>query len=607
MATYYLPSETGWQANGGGTYSTYLRVKLTTAYNSGTNATAVTAELQVKNSTYTLTWNSINDNYRTFTANGHTWTLDSGYRAGTHSDNTWVTLAKSGASAFSYSLQHDSEGKATISVYVNLYLYAIWYVGNVRHEAHSIFGGLSATKQLSEPRGSVIASCSSSVATQGTIALAMTRYNSAYYHRATFKIGNTQLAVSDPFATSLSYPVPRSWFDAYPNDASKTVTVSVQTYTDSSCSTTMGSPTTTTVTVHADAGMRPTIGAGFAAAAPYNAGAVSGLAGYIQGRSKARLTLTKSALTMANNAAVASYTVACQGASTSVDSPGDAETVDTAALTGTAAISITVTVTDSRGRTASTSLTVTPLPCAAPTLSGVEVFRCDGEGRAAEDGAYLSAKATAACSPLDGQNSVTLTAKWKSVGGSFGPAQTLASGAASVLGGALDPDTSYEALLTATDALGATAEAAVTIPALRWAMKFRPDGQGVGFGLAPAHAKALELPADWQIYFGPAAAFATYAVTNGDIVSSIIRATRHRDMVFVEGYLVTKAQTYTGQGTVLFTMPVGTRPGASRLFVLSTSSSNFIGRVEQTGAVWFNVNYSFGSNTYLFFNFAYRL
>ena len=58
---------------------------------------------------------------------------------------------------------------------------------------------------------------------------------------------------------------------------------------------------------------------------------------------------------------------------------------------------------------------------------------------------------------------------------------------------------------------------------------------------------------------------------------------------------------------MLFTMPAGTRPGASRFFVLSTSSSNCIGRVEQTGAVWFNVNYSFGSNTYLFFNFAYRL
>ena len=40
------------------------------------------------------------------------------------------------------------------------------------------------------------------------------------------------------------------------------------------------------------------------------------------------------------------------------------------------------------------------------------------------------------------------------------------------------------------------------LPTRRWAMKFRPDGQGVAFGKAPEQARCLELPGDWQIRLG---------------------------------------------------------------------------------------------------------
>lgn len=368
---------------------------------------------------------------------------------------------------------------------------------------HTVTGNVSVAATATQT-ASTIASSSSSVATQSAYSLTMTRYSTSYYHKATFKIGNTVLATSGAFAASLSYTVPRSWFTNYPTSTSLTVTVSVQTYTNSNCTTAVGSPVTTTVTVTADSGMKPTIGNGFAVAAANNSGtAASSISGYVQGYSKATVTLTKNKLTMAPGATVASYTVVCQGVTRTVSSPGATATATTDTLTGTNAISITVTVTDSRGRTESTSLSVTPMAYVKPTLSAITVFRCTQSGTANEDGAYYSAKATANRSSLGGQNSVTLTVKHKAAtASSYGAATQLQSGTAQILGGALDADTSYIVMLTVEDSLHNTAEATVTLSTRKWSMKFRPDGEGVGFGKAPEHAKALEIPADWTLYNG---------------------------------------------------------------------------------------------------------
>lgn len=368
---------------------------------------------------------------------------------------------------------------------------------------HTVTGNVTVAATATQT-ASTIASSSSSVATQSAYSLTMTRYSTSYYHKATFKIGNTVLATSGAFAASLSYTVPRSWFTNYPTSTSLTVTVSVQTYTNSNCTTTVGSPVTTTVTVTADSGMKPTIGNGFAVASANNSGtAASSISGYVQGYSKATVTLTKNKLTMAPGASITSYTIVCQSVTRTVSSPGATATATTDTLTGTNAISITVTVTDSRGRTDSTSLSVTPMAYVNPTLSAITVFRCTQSGTASEDGAYYSAKATANRSSLGGQNSVTLTVKHKAAAASsYGAATQLQSGTAQILGGALDADTSYIVMLTVEDSLHNTADATVTLSTRKWSMKFRPDGEGVGFGKAPEHSKALEIPADWTLYNG---------------------------------------------------------------------------------------------------------
>ncbi len=370
-----------------------------------------------------------------------------------------------------------------------------------------------AVKTTGHAGPSTISACPSSVQTNAALALSVSRVSTAYYHKARFLIGSTQLGVSGAFAKDLSYTVPREWFASYPSSTSLTVTVSVQTYTSSECTTAVGSPATRTVTVTADSGMKPVIQSGFAAVAADNSDiswSGSGtLSVYVQGYSKAAVTLTKSKLTMVSGATVASYKLSCQGKTQTVTSPGATARITTAALTGTAAIPITVTVTDSRGRTASTTLSVTPLAYAAPTLSGVKVFRCSSGGTALDGGAWYSAKATAACSTLGGINRVTLTVERRSVGGSWSDPLTLGSNAATVSvenrilgGGTLEQDTSYSIRLTATDSLGHSTTTTLTLPGLRWAIKFRPKGLGVAFGKAAENNKRLELPEDWELYFG---------------------------------------------------------------------------------------------------------
>ena len=497
--TYYLPDEAGWQSSGASTaYS--VRMKLVRSYDAAANKSTYTVSLQAKGSAgvYGGSYQILSDG--TISGGGKTlYTFvqtdaNRVHQVSIDQSGTWYDVTSVyNPSSWTFSVQHADNGSSTVHFGIDLRLYG-YISGGARY---GDFYSRTASLTVSEARASSIVSCPTSVATQGTLALSMNRASTVFYHKATLtdSQGRT-LYSSGAFATALSISVPRTWFNNYPSVTSFTAKLSVQTYTSSACTTAVGSPATANVKVSADSGMTPTLASGFASAAPY--GNPTGFTGYIQGKSRARVTLTASRVTHASGASLASYKVVCQ----SYTGTGTGTVFDTNVLSGTAAVTITVTVTDSRGRTASTSLSVTPLAYAAPTLSAVNVFRSDSGGKANDDGTYISAKATAACSGLNGQNSVTLSCRWRPVGGALGTAVTLKSGAASVLGGSLDPDKSYEVLLTATDTLGTATTTSVTLATRTWAMKFRPTGSGVAFGKAAEHDKALEIPADWMIYRG---------------------------------------------------------------------------------------------------------
>lgn len=411
------------------------------------------------------------------------------------SGTSWRPLT--GWSSGSVDVQHNDAGACTTTFKIT--------AGNTQNGCtlfgafltRAAFGVRTASKSVAlttHPRASGISSSSSSVATQGTYSLTVSRNSNAFYHKATFGIDGTTLAESSAFAASLNCTVPRAWLGSFPNDVSKTVTVSVQTYTDSSCTTAVGSAASTTFTLTADADMKPSVSAGWVSIAAYNTGAVSGLSGFIKGYSRAAAVFDSHYIDLSDTAgaSIASCSVTCQGVTVS-ESP-----YRTPVLTQN---SLVCTVTDTRGRTASETFTVTLLDYAAPTLTDISVFRCDVNGDADEDGGYYSAKATLIYSSLNGRNACSLTAAHKAAGGAYGTAANLTSGTASVIG-TISPDLTYTVKLSATDALGNTAEFYSTLATRKWAMHFRPNGRGAAFGKAAERDGVFEIASDWGVKLG---------------------------------------------------------------------------------------------------------
>ncbi len=239
--------------------------------------------------------------------------------------------------------------------------------------------------------------------------------------------------------------------------------------------------------------VQPVLQPGWYSHQPYNEGAAAAISRYVQGRSRAELIFDSEKIETRYGASIAGYTLGCGGVDCT-QSP-----YRSPVLTGESAL--TVSVTDSRGFSASESFSVTPLPYQEPRLAPVSVFRCDEEGNAAEEGRFLSVTATAVFSPVDGENSATISYRLRTAAGSFGAEQALNSGVRQIVSG-LDADLNYEAELTVRDRVGGSGVLLLQIPGRRWAMKFREQDDGVGFGMAPQGGSRLEIPESWEIRRG---------------------------------------------------------------------------------------------------------
>ena len=348
---------------------------------------------------------------------------------------------------------------------------------------HTVSGAVSVAATASR-KASTIASLSTSAATLGTISLTVNRA-ATNYHKATVTAGGNTLTTTAAFATSVSIDVPRAWFSGYPSAASFTATVSVQSYTTSACTTAIGAAVTKTLTITADSGMKPVLQSGYMTLAPYNTGAVSGLAGYVSGYSKAAATLNNAKRDMSAAVGASVASVKLTGGGVTVTSAPYC----TGVLTGTQ--TVMVTVTDTRGRSDSQSISVETMPYSPPKISNVTVFRCTSNGTKSDEGAYFSVKVTLNYSGLNGENSATLKANGTSL--TSDTAKIIYDGAAS--------DSVIGVTIVARDRLGDATETRVTrtLPGRRWAMRFRANGRGVAFGMSPTEDETLELPEGWLI------------------------------------------------------------------------------------------------------------
>ena len=143
----------------------------------------------------------------------------------------------------------------------------------------------------------------------------------------------------------------------------------------------------------------------------------------------------------------------------------------------------TAVVTDSRGRTTTISApAVSVFDYQTPSLRTSVAFRCNAAGVEDSGGPCLRVKAAGSCWPLDGRNTVTLRARYRPVGGTYGGYTTLVSGLTTQIAEGLDKDTTYEVELSAIDTLGSVRAVSYTSSNASVAFHLRSGGVGAAFG-----------------------------------------------------------------------------------------------------------------------------
>lgn len=303
-------------------------------------------------------------------------------------------------------------------------------------------------------------------------------------------LGRTETLLTNSAAASTTWtPALATYGPLLGSSASSaTATISCETFYQG---TSVGTDSATiTVSLAASDGA-PAGASGWATASPYNSGAASGMSGWIQGFSRAQVSFNASKITTRYGATIAGYSITALG---ETDSTSPYRTPVLQAET-----QIQCKVTDSRGFAYTETLTVTPQSYAAPALSSIRAIRCDSLGAEDEDGTYCLAQATLTYSSLGGENQCGMWVSYKTrQASSYGAETALQSGTALLLSG-LDPDQTYDVRIRAQDTLGGQVEALRTLMPRSWAMKFRPNGQGVGFGKAPTQQNELELGNGWVL------------------------------------------------------------------------------------------------------------
>ena len=335
--------------------------------------------------------------------------------------------------------------------------------------------------------GSSIASVTGAVDAGGTLNIVMNRMNTAYRHKAVVEFGGRSLT-TEPYGDSVSVGIPLEWLEEIPDAASGTATVRATTYTDESCATAVGQVQEAAFTIRAGDSARPVIAAGALTASPVQTGAAAGFRAYIQGKSRVKIELDASQLTLVAGATVRSYSAGTGGSFV-----GSSYTSDV--LTAAGDLTVTYTVTDSRGLTGSGSVTVNVESYAPPRLTNVSIYRATG-AEADQAGTDLYVKATLAYSAVAGENSADLYGGY--LIGSTWVEEALESGAGEVIAGVLDVAKSYRARVRAADALGGEALVEAVIPTAGASMHFRDGGVGVRFG---GYAEDGNFTVDWPAVF----------------------------------------------------------------------------------------------------------
>ena len=450
-----------------------------------TNTGSVTATLQLRTLTGYQTYSGDSDFY--LKINGVTYSTISIYKSVGPGD-AWVTCYTKTVTG----IAHNTDGTKSIAI-------SGW--GNMYGTSVSTItvGGTVALYAI--PRASTF-STTSSVEVNGTnaVAVTITRMVSTYTHTVDIYTGadyatSTYKQRFTGVGTSQSYAIPVAWRLAMPTATSMAARVTVTTY---SGATQIGDALTHTFTLRVPATVKPVLhvngmDGGNIQTSPSQPTAILEFEHYVQGYSGIKARFRNLASAFESEVAISEYFVTYAGVKSSM--APDAAEYDTvyAKAAGDVAVvlqlagvyTFTVGVTDARGMTTTANVSITCFDYDDPSLTNIDVFRCDSAGVASDTGTYISVKAKALITTLGGENAVTyLRAQYKVTSAStYGAWSNLTSEVALVVGGgAILTTQSYDVRFQIQDTVGNASYPKVVVPTAAVAFNIKDGGRAVGFG-----------------------------------------------------------------------------------------------------------------------------
>lgn len=255
-------------------------------------------------------------------------------------------------------------------------------------------GSISCSIQLeSIPRATKPTLSASSVELGKAVTINIAPAVSSWTHNIYYRIGTgswTRFATG--VTANYSWTVPLTIANSFPSATSGTITIGLNTYNGS---TQIGSTQTIALKITVPSTVKPSVSALAAAET------VSGMStyGYVQGKSKLKLTATVSS----------SYSSTIKSYKYEIGSQSYTGTENTYTMgevvkdSGT--VTVKVTVTDSRGRTGTKSITITVLAYSIPQVTAFTCVRCgDSSGAVNTNGGYLKVTMKFAVSSLNSKN-----------------------------------------------------------------------------------------------------------------------------------------------------------------------------------------------------------
>lgn len=399
------------------------------------------------------------------------------------SNNSTKTLA-SGTTT----VAHNNDGSKTFNYSFNQY-FGITFSGKwITDVGGSGSGTLNSIPRVSQPSCITWPEHTQMVGSFGdTISIHTNRKASSLTHTLRYQFGSQSGTIATGVGTGTTWAIPLDLMNLLPNSLIGSGTIYCDTYAGS---TKVGT---------ASCGFTAKVPDSIKPSCTFTLEDITGVddiyGSPVQGLSRIKVKVTAKT---AYSSPIAAYSIEANGSSYS-----GAEAT-TGVLQSSGDSKVTVTVSDTRTRTGSASYTMSVLAYTAPTVSKLNIKRCDADGTENDKGEYIQVTFSAAVSSMSSKNTAAYALRYKkSTEETYTTVNFSALANKYVVADqtylfAADPDFSYDIEVTATDRHG-TATRATSGSTAFTLMDWKASGTGIAFGKVAGKDNTMEIALDMEV------------------------------------------------------------------------------------------------------------